>query len=96
MVEVADQVVEVDFQDGLMRLFLQFHADLLELEGTCAFQQYGLVVELREGEACQKVAHIGIEETLHVKLVGLARDAFTDTDECVDALVLQQLPYLGV
>ena len=37
MVEVADQMVEIDFQHGFVCFFLQFHPDLLKLESTCSF-----------------------------------------------------------
>ena len=79
-----------------MRLLLQFHANLLKLERTRTFQQDGLVAELREGKMRQKVAHIGEEIALHVKFVGLARDAITDTDQHVNVFVLQQLGNLRV
>ena len=96
MVKVVDQVVEVDLKHGLMRLLLQFHADLLKLERTRTFQQDGLVAELREGEMRQKVAHVGEEIAFHVELVGLARNAFTDTDQHVNVFVLQQLGNLRI
>ena len=96
MVEVADQMVEVDFQHSLVRLFLQLHANLFELEGTGTFQQDGLVVELREGEMRQEIGHIGIEIALHVEFVGLTRNALANANQHVNTFILKQLSYFCI
>ena len=96
IVEVADQMVKVDFQHGFVCLLLQLHANLFKLKGTRTFQQDGLVVELREGELRQEIRHILIEISLHLELAGLTRKRLTDANQHINTLILKQLCNLSI
>ena len=55
IVEVFNHVVEVDFENSLMRLLLQHLHDALKLEVTCSFQQNYLILKHFHRMICKKI-----------------------------------------
>ena len=61
VIEVIDQRIEVDFEDGLVYLLLQLFRNLVKAEAAGALQQDEFVAQTAERVTAEEMLHIGEE-----------------------------------
>ena len=82
VVEVVDEVVEIDFHDGLMGFATEDASDVFEVETAGSFKEDDFVIELVKVELVDEVACSGVEIGVEVgEELTVATECFANANE---------------
>ena len=97
IVQVVDNGIQVDFEDGFMHLLFQLLCDLVEAKHTSAFNQDQLIVQRAEHLTTKELVGGGKEIGLgHGDYSALRGHTRADANQFSDASLLTQVVHLTV
>ena len=96
IVQVVNQSVQIDFQNGFMHFQFQQIGNFIEMESSCPFNQHHLIAQRVQQPGFQQLCRGAEKMLFDVEAIGRSRDFLSHSDDVVYPPAMRQISYLLV